>query len=199
MRPAPLTALLASELERGVSLRPTPPSLGAGPTDPGHLRPEIDVERDLEGYTVPNIAGEPQRHCSWPDYYPLHLSSTGTRCLCPCRIAHPQALQNECQDGTLAVGVAITATYQQTQHLLPLCAPCYAAQVDARWRVKYREEFAWRKGLLPLPGLGILAVLLGWLVPSWPIVEVGGGVLLSAAIVYVTRWRTLRRECSPLP
>lgn len=159
------------------------------------------MPRDLDSFTVPDEAGGPGRRVT--EWQPGDLRvgiGFGNTCGCPCRIAHPSLLDEQCVPDALAVGaVAVdTSTDAAEPTLLPLCGPCAAAQVS-RFRDEAEQEWSlWSAAVRELAGYGaiaglaalLLAVALGdFAYGVWFVC----GLLFARGVVAFELWRLGRR------
>lgn len=154
------------------------------------------LPRDLDGYSLPEYPDGPERrHTKWrPQGFRLEHSALGmSECQCPCRIAHPHYLVDDCEPNSKRAGVVAIGTVGMSQYMLPLCGVCAAAQLHGRWREAAWERDRWRTASTGFGTFGAVVALLGSVVGApfgYPAAGLwlAGGVGLAAAYAAFERW-----------
>ena len=155
------------------------------------------MPRDLDGYMLPDLPGGPdRRHTIWrPQGFELHAQAMAmNECQCPCRIAHPHHLVEDCQNTAKRVAAVGIGTVGMEHYILPLCAVCAAAQLQGRWQKASRERDRWRVDSQSIGQFAVITAVVGTLVGA-PLgylaagVWLGAGVGIAAAYVAYERWR----------
>ncbi|MFG2278777.1 hypothetical protein ACGFNQ_08840 [Streptomyces asoensis] len=159
------------------------------------------MPRDLDGYLLPDSPDGPdRRRTTWrPEGFELHSQALAMKeCQCPCRIAHPQYLVEDCEHAAKRVAIVGIGTVGMSQYILPLCAVCAAAQLHGRWRKASRERDGWRVDAQSIGQFAVITAVVGTLVGA-PLgyltagVWLGVGVGIAAAYVAYERWSYERR------
>ncbi|MET9222382.1 hypothetical protein ABZX65_26960 [Streptomyces sp. NPDC003300] len=157
------------------------------------------MERDLDGYTAPGLDGKDERQTVWrPGGFSLERGPLGPGCACPCNIAHPDYLTRACDvDGHTSVARVSIWSNGQTSHLLPLCAPCAAAQLYDRWEFAKADAAIWRQAQSAPGFAAVLVIIAAVLLRSWAVAGIAGGLVLSMFIISLGHERALHRNKRP--
>lgn len=159
------------------------------------------MPRDLDGYMLPDLPDGPDRRRTiWsPEGFELHSQAMAmNECQCPCRIAHPYYLVNDCQNTAERVAAVGIGTVGMGHYILPLCAVCAAAQLHGRWRKASRERDGWRVASEGIGKFAVLMAVVGTLIGvplGYPNAGVwlGAGVGIAAAYAAYERWHYERK------
>ncbi|WP_405646637.1 hypothetical protein [Streptomyces sp. NBC_00019] len=159
------------------------------------------MPRDLDGYMLPDRSDGPdRRRTTWrPEGFELHHRATAeVECQCPCRLAHPNYLVEDCQITAQRVAIVGIGTVGMSQHILQLCAACSAAQLHGRWREARWEGEGWRFACEGIAKFAVLVAVVGTFVGA-PLghmnagLWLGAGVGIAAAYAAFERWHYRRK------
>ncbi|MGA5100426.1 hypothetical protein ACPCAC_24070 [Streptomyces lavendulocolor] len=155
------------------------------------------MARDLDGYMLPDYPDGPaRRHTKWhPGGFELEHRALGEiECRCPCRIAHPHHLVDDCENTARRVGAVAIETIGMSQYILPLCAVCAAAQLHGRWNDAMQQRDGWRRACTGIGQFAVLVGIIGCLVGvpfgyTLAGLWLGAGVGIAGAYAAFVRWR----------